>query len=112
MIPCARCCWDSCRQLPLDAFIPMDWCSSLCADRLFGLRLLEQIQVNLQPQLIRTERASRGKAIPQDLDWRVGRLDLRAHDLGRRLSTWRFAKRIHRNRRILDVDDLEMFRLC
>src|SRR3954462_2836409 len=30
--------------------------------------------------------------------------------LGRRLSSWRFAERIHRNRRILDTDDLEM--LC
>src|SRR5438270_10244180 len=30
--------------------------------------------------------------------------------LGRRLSSWRFAERIHRNRRVLDEDDLEM--LC
>ena len=34
-----------------------------------------------------------------------------AFDLGLRLSSWRFAERINRNRRILDVDDLEMFRL-
>jgi hypothetical protein len=26
-----------------------------------------------------------------------------------RLSSWRFAERIHRNRRVLDEDDLEMF---
>src|ERR1700687_5457749 len=44
-------------------------------------------------------------------DRRVGRLGLGAFDLGRRLSSWRFAERINRNRRILDVDDLEMFRL-
>src|SRR5437660_11882453 len=31
--------------------------------------------------------------------------------LFRRLSSWRFAERIHRNRRVLDVDDLEMLRL-
>src|ERR1700747_3671483 len=36
---------------------------------------------------------------------------LGAFDLGRRLSSWRFAERIHRNRRVLDLDDLEMFRL-
>ena len=41
----------------------------------------------------------------------VGRLVLGAFDLGRRLSSWRFAERIHRNRRILNVDDLEMLRL-
>src|SRR5207245_7102380 len=39
------------------------------------------------------------------------RLGLGAFDLGRRLSSWRFAERIHRNRRVLDIDDLEMFRL-
>src|ERR1700674_4667302 len=42
---------------------------------------------------------------------RVGRLALGAFDLGRRLSSRRFAERIHRNRRILDADDLETLRL-
>src|SRR6516165_7916536 len=36
-------------------------------------------------------------------------LNLRAGHL--RLSSWRFAERIHRNRRVLNVDDLEMLRL-
>jgi hypothetical protein len=30
----------------------MDWYSCVCADRLFGIRLLGQVQINLQPQLI------------------------------------------------------------
>src|SRR5882762_3934519 len=42
---------------------------------------------------------------------RVGRLGLGAFDLRRSLSSQRFAERIHRNRRVLDVDDLEMLRL-
>src|SRR6267154_5127062 len=42
---------------------------------------------------------------------RVGRLGLGAFDLGRRLSSQRFAERIHRNRRVLDFDDLETLRL-
>src|SRR5262249_30168144 len=31
--------------------------------------------------------------------------------LFRRLSSWRFAERIHRNRRVLDVDDFEILGL-
>src|SRR5215469_18574667 len=42
---------------------------------------------------------------------RVGRLGLGVFDRGRRLSSWRFTERIHRDRRVLDVDDLEMLRL-
>jgi len=54
---CAASLLFSPSQRPVDAFIPMDWCSCLCADRLFGVCLLGQVQVNLQPQLMRTERA-------------------------------------------------------
>src|ERR1051326_1365396 len=36
---------------------------------------------------------------------------LSAFSLGRRLSSWRFAEKIHRNRRVLDADDLETLRL-
>ena len=40
---------------------------------------------------------------------RLAALNLRAGHL--RLSSQRFAERIHRNRRVLDLDDLEMLRL-
>src|SRR6267378_1216326 len=43
---------------------------------------------------------------------RVERLGLGAFDLGLRLSSKRFAERIHRNRRVLDLDDLKVLRLC
>ena len=39
-------------QRPIDALILMAWCDCLCADRLFGVRLLGQVQINLLPQLI------------------------------------------------------------
>jgi len=42
---------------------------------------------------------------------RVWRFGLGALDLGGRLSSQRFAERIHRNRRVLDLDDLEVLRL-
>src|ERR1700731_888900 len=58
---------------------------------------------------LRTTQCARATKIGGTL--KVGRLGLGAFDLGRRLSSWRFAERIHRNRRVLDVDDLEMLRL-
>jgi hypothetical protein len=39
-------------QRPVDALILMAWCGCLCADRLLGVRLLGQVQINLLPQLI------------------------------------------------------------
>src|SRR5215469_9339619 len=38
-------------------------------------------------------------------------VDLGAFARGRRLGSQRFAERIHRNRRVLDLDDLKMLRL-
>src|ERR1700741_1949304 len=40
------------RQRPADAIILMAWCGCLYPDRLFGVRPLGQVQINLLPQLI------------------------------------------------------------
>jgi hypothetical protein len=50
-IPCARCCRNCYSQRPVDALILMAWCGCLCADRLLGVRLLGQVQINFLPQL-------------------------------------------------------------
>src|SRR5215475_1502382 len=47
----------------------------------------------------------------RSVELKGGWLVLVAFGPGRRLSSWRFAERVHRNRRVFDINDLKMLRL-